>query len=146
LLPPLCRPLRIVMLFGQLGEGVQRRVKEPAKPYALALSALADPVHTVVPVAGAHQRQAVRASFEALVEGQRAMLEQTRFLAGVRRLEESIALAFFQHGPLQERDRLVKHGDVAGDLDIVGHDIGEPAAVIGDACADTAPDSGNHQC
>jgi hypothetical protein len=61
------------------------------------------------------------------------------FFRGNCRLEESVALVFLQHRPFEELDHLVKHRDVASDLDIVGDDIGEPAAIIGDACTDTTP-------
>ena len=138
-LTPGRRALGVVMLIRQIGECYQRRIQEPAEPDALPLAAGADAVQTVVPVAGAHQRQAVRASCETLVERQRAMVEQTGFGAGHRRQEERIALAIFQYGPFEKRYRLVKHSEVAGDPDIVGDDKDQPAAVIGDACADTAP-------
>ena len=82
------------------------------------------------------------AGFEALVQRQRAMVEQTRLFVGNRRQEECVALTFIQDGPLEEGDHLVKHRDVAGDLNVMGGDIGEPAAVVGDAGANTAPGLG----
>ena len=71
----------------------QGGVQEPAQPDALALARLADAVHAVVPVAGADQRQAVRAGGEAEVEAARAMLEQRRRLVGLVGLEVEIVLA-----------------------------------------------------
>src|SRR3977135_3153372 len=44
------------------------RGRNPACPAALAFAHLADPVHAVVPVARADQRQAVFADSEALIE------------------------------------------------------------------------------
>ena len=81
----------------------------------------------------------MRSSFEAFVECQSAMFEQTRFGTGNRRLEKSVALVFLKHRPFQEWDHLIEDGHVGGDLDIVGDRIGKPAEIIRDACADTAP-------
>jgi hypothetical protein len=47
-------------------ETAQHRVQEEPEPDALALAFDADAVHAVVPVAGAHQRQAVRAEAQAV--------------------------------------------------------------------------------
>ena len=59
---------RVAALLGERREARQRGMQEPAEPDAFALAAFADPVHAVVPVAGAHQRQAVAPSGEAVVE------------------------------------------------------------------------------
>ena len=92
----------------------QRRIEEPAEPHAFALAALADPVHAVVPVAGAHQRQAVHAggqsSCRAPARNDRTGWPCRRSSAGrKRRVSPSL-----QHGPLQERHHLIEHRDVAG--------------------------------
>ena len=62
--------------LGKRGEGVDDGAEKPAQPDALALALLADPVHAVIPVAGAHQGQAVRADWRGSVDGPRAMLVQ----------------------------------------------------------------------
>ena len=61
---------------GQFGKARQQRELEPGQPDAFALAAFADPVHPVVPVARADQRQAVSAAVEADVDRPRAVLEQ----------------------------------------------------------------------
>ena len=60
----------------QRRERVERGVQEPAQPHALAAAVLADAVHAVIPVAGADQRQAVRAHVERALESAPAMFEQ----------------------------------------------------------------------
>ena len=67
---------------GQLGELRQHVVEEEAQPDAFALALLADQVHAVVPVAGAHQRQAVRAEAQAVSDGAHAVLVQAGRLVG----------------------------------------------------------------
>ena len=95
-------------------------MQEPAEPDALAPAALADPVHAVVPVAGADQRQAVRAGqSRLLVEAARAVLEERRRLVGRPRLEERVVLAGRERRALEERNDLVEDRRVAGRLDVV---------------------------
>ena len=65
----------------------QRRVQEPAEPDALAAACDADAIHAVVPIAGAEQRQAVRADRQTRIERAHAMLEQRRGIARRRRTE-----------------------------------------------------------
>ena len=57
-------------------ELAQHLAEEERHPDALALAVLADQVHAVVPVAAAHQRQAVRAQPQAVLDGQRRVLVQ----------------------------------------------------------------------
>lgn len=62
---------------GQRGEQVDGAHQQPAEPDAFALPLGANPVHAVVPVAGADQRQTVFAGkLQALVDTQSAMFEQ----------------------------------------------------------------------
>ena len=73
---PAARAVRVA-LVGQRREQRDGARAEPAEPDAFALAAFADPVHAVVPVAAADQRQAVPAGqLQALVEAAGAMLEQ----------------------------------------------------------------------
>ncbi len=50
-------------------------MQEPAEPDAFALAALAYPVHAVIPVAGADQRQTVRSGGKTFVQREYAMGE-----------------------------------------------------------------------
>ena len=89
---PRCGAGRVAARVGERREGAERRVKQPAEPDALALAKFADAVHAVVPVAGADQRQSVRADLEAGIEPARAVLEQRADLVGDRRVEEAVVL------------------------------------------------------
>ena len=73
-LPAPGRPRGVAALLGQAGELAQGRQHEPAVPDALALALGADLVHAVVPVAGAHQRQAVRPELQAVLQRSHAVL------------------------------------------------------------------------
>ena len=46
-------------------EAVDDGAEEPREPHRFAAATAADAIHAVVPVAGAHQRQAVRTDREA---------------------------------------------------------------------------------
>src|SRR5436190_1545203 len=61
-------------------EALEHLGEEEAEPDALAAAAVADQVHAVVPVAAAHQRQAVDAEAQAMLEGATRMLVQVRRL------------------------------------------------------------------
>ena len=66
--------------LGQRGKARQDGQLEPGQPDAFTQPAFANPVHAVVPVAGAHQRQAVSAAVETDVDRPRAVLEQRAVL------------------------------------------------------------------
>ncbi len=55
---------------------LQHLAGEEAQPHAFAAAGLADPVHAVVPVAAADQRQAVHAARQAVLDRAHAMLVQ----------------------------------------------------------------------
>ena len=67
---------------GQLGELREHVVKEERQPDAFAFAVLADQVHAVIPVAAAHQRQAVVAEAQAVVDGADAMLVERADVVG----------------------------------------------------------------
>ena len=88
-----------------LGEGIvaarraegreveEHGMEEEAEPDALAPSFAAHEVHAVVPIAGAHQRQAVLARRQAAVERAPAVLEERGALGGDARLRIGLQLA-----------------------------------------------------
>ena len=76
------RRQRPVALPRQLGKLRQHVVEEEGEPDAFAAAVFADQVHAVVPIAAAHQRQAVFAEFQAVLDGAHAMfVERGRLLA-----------------------------------------------------------------
>ena len=70
--------LRAARQVGKLGQHV---VEEERQPDAFAAALLADQVHAIVPIAATHQRQAVIAEFQSVLDGADAMLvKRGRFL------------------------------------------------------------------
>ena len=121
--------------IGKLLEHVEQ---EKRQPDAFALAADADQVHAVVPIAAAHQRQAVLAETQAVVDRPQAMLvERTGFFTAVGnvviRFFVGLALASFQ--PVQP---LIKHSGIARGLDIAAGGQRQPQIVVGKMGADTA--------
>src|SRR5207244_86052 len=92
---------------------------EPRIPHALTLALGAHPVHAVVPVACAHERQAMLAPFPAIVQGPAAVLVQRPQLARDRRLAEQLLLLGSEQGSLEERHLLVEDSPIAGRTRIV---------------------------
>ena len=86
----------------------KRGVEEPGQPDAFAAPFVPDAIHAVVPVAGAHQRQAVRAGCQAAVQGAGAMFEQGGRSVRVRGLEVSVFLSAGQRRSFDERQPLVE--------------------------------------
>ena len=84
-------------------------MQEPAQPDTLAPAQFADAVHPVVPVAGAHQRQAMRADSEAGVESARAVLEEAGDGIADRGLEIGIVFGRAKLCAFDERRLLVQH-------------------------------------
>ncbi len=100
---------------------------------------MADAVHAVVPVAAAHERQAVRADRPAGLERADAVLVDGGGLLGDgraagRRPRASIGSS----GPSRKAVTLVEHGRVAGRREVLGDHERQPVAVVGDVRAHAA--------
>ncbi len=108
-------------------------MQQPTQPDALAQSSLADAVHAVVPVATAHQRQAVPADLEAVVQRPGTVFVEGRRLSRELRLEEVFSFVRLQHGAAEERNDFGQYGRVGRRLHIVGRRVGEPDPVVRDA-------------
>ena len=116
--------------IGQRCEGGQRGVQKPRKPHALALAPLPHPVHAVIPVAGADQRQAMHAVRKAVVQRTRAVLEHGGGVIGHGRLEERVMFVRPQLLAFQKRHFLIQQRGVAADGDVLRHGGGQPRAVV----------------
>ena len=97
------------------------------------------PSHAVVPVAGSHEGQTVGADGEAAVERCGTVIEQRPLL---RRLfgpgsRRPIPICS-QLRPVQVRDHLVEHLDVARHLEVSVDDIREPDSIVGNSGANAA--------
>ncbi len=132
---------------GKLGELRQHVVQEEREPDAFALAVLADQVHAVVPVAAAHQRQAVGAETQAVVDRADAMLVERADVVGNLRQVVVRLLVRPQQPARQKRHALVEHAGVAGGARRSGR---SRRAARGsrrrNACARRGPTGGCHQC
>src|SRR5215471_14238681 len=119
-----------------LGEG---RMEEPAEPDALPPALVADSIHPVVPVTGAHEGKPVLSDSEAPVERAGAVLEERGPLRRHRRLEIGFEAFVGQRRPLDERNLFVEDRGVPRDGDVVRRGEGEPDPVVGNARPDSSP-------
>ena len=113
-------------------------VEEEAQPHALAAPFPSDAVHAVVPVAGAHERQPVRAPRERAVERATAVRVDVGRLPGRRRQEVGLILAGFERPRFNEGGRLVEDAPIAGGANVEGGDVRQPQQVVGEARARAA--------
>src|SRR5262249_52235186 len=107
-------------------------------PDCLADAAAADAVHTVVPVAGAHERQTMWAEAPGIADGADTMLiERSLFF---RRLRQAVRvfLSWRERRPFEEGIRHVQHACVATDLHIVTRGEGQPEEIVREMRADAA--------
>ena len=125
----------------------ERGVQEPAEPDALALAAAPDAVHAVVPVARAHQRQAVRADREAASSARAQCSNSERRLGRSLRLEVVVRPdPGTQRRSVEERHHLVEHRVVAGDGEVAIDRVRQPHRSSEIRVRTPRPDGGCHQC
>src|SRR5688572_2896525 len=110
-------------------------VEEPAHPYTLALSFVTYSIHSIIPVAGADQRQAMASQREASIDGARAVLEHGGAIGGYFRREVGLALAFREWLSFQKGHNLFEHVRITSRLNVVRDGIRQPEQVVGDSCA-----------
>ena len=139
---PFLRPLRFAARVGNFRKARHRRAMQPGQPDAFAMAVFANPVHAVVPIARSHQRQAVAAQRQAVVEGQRAMLVKAGEMIRHMRLEQAVMLAIAQPWAFEIGQALVPELAVARRLDIVHGAISQPRPIVGDAGAHPLPGIG----
>jgi hypothetical protein len=99
--------LRLPASLAETREASDHRDREPAEPDALPHPGRADAVHPVVPIAGAHERQVVRAAGDATLECPLAVLKKRPGLGC--EAEECVALTLLgsQRRAVEEGDALV---------------------------------------
>ena len=93
---------------------------------------MADAVHAVVPVAGAHQRQSVRADTQAAVDRARRMfVDRGGFAADGGRVV-GVFGTFGDGGAFDERHGLSQQAGVAGGLQVASAGVWQPQQVVGE--------------
>ena len=76
----IARMLGVPASLRQRREFGQRGKQKPREPHALAFAVVADPVHAIVPVAAAEQRQAMSSELKASVERPGAVRDAVEML------------------------------------------------------------------
>src|SRR5262249_14071771 len=107
-------------------ELLENRQQEPTYPDTFALTARTYHVHSIVPVATAHEGQTMRTKPEAMLNGAQTVFVER---AGLRsNLRQFVALFFvsLQRWRVQEVDVLVKDAVVAGGSYVVTHGERQP--------------------
>src|SRR6185312_5843498 len=133
---PAAGTFAIAALLGdrcQRGDGGQ---EEPAQPAAFTAAGGAHGVHAVVPVAGADQRQAMRADGEAAVDRARRVFVQARHVVTVAGREERVGRAVLARRAGQPWQRFVEYGVVTADAHVVHGHVDQPEPIVADAGAD----------
>ena len=115
----------------QRSELAQHFVEEEAEPHAFPLALDADPVHAVVPVARADQRQAVLTKAESPPDGSHAVLVQALSSKGATGQVIVGIIIWIKRATFQESDRFVQHSGVAGAQHIAAGGQGEPQIIVG---------------
>src|SRR5688572_7737716 len=130
MIAPFRRARGVAPRLRQWDEGGESHVQEPPEPHAFPPARLADPVHAVVPVPAADQREPVRAALEARVEGDRAMFVDTGHPVRDCGREEPVPFVFRQPRPFQERNELVEDRRIAARFEVMSGAEGEPYPVV----------------
>ena len=110
--PPAIRLIGRPSLLTDGGEGIRRRDREPGEPHALPTTQTAHSIHSVVPVARAHEWQTVRAPRDPALERSLAVLEQGARLVTEFKYGVEVVLFLSERTPLQEGHVLVEHGRI----------------------------------
>ena len=116
----------------------QRTVQKPAQPDTLPASFPAHAVHPVIPVAAAHQRQAVRTARCPTLNRTSAMLKEAGRCPRTRIFPIAILLPVRQWWSRQERNLFFKNGHVPRRFNIVRSHIGQPQQIVRTARAHAA--------
>ena len=115
----------------QLGKVHEHVIKEKAEPDALAPAVFAHQVQAVVPVAGADERQAVVAEFEAVQDGPDAMLVKARRF--IRTSGQVVIRVFIRvyRAALEEENRFIQHAGVPAGEDVTAGGQRQPEVIVG---------------
>jgi hypothetical protein len=126
----LLRERGIVAKPRDICEVCEHRAKEERKPDTFPPAVDTHEIHPVVPVAGAHQRQSVRAEAQSVQDRAHAMLVKRRDFRGPRGQVVVRVLAGVQQPTLEEWNELIEDGGVTRNKDVAGRREGQPQVVI----------------
>ena len=109
----------------------QHFAQEEAQPDALALAAHPHQIHAVVPVAGAHQRQAVRAEAQAVRDRAHAVLVEAGRRGGASGQVVVGIVLRADRAAFEKVHGLVQHPGVAAARHVAAHRQRQPEVVVG---------------
>ena len=129
---------RVSLRLRDLGKLLQHGTKKEAQPDTFAGAFDPHQIHAVVPVAGAHERQAVYTELKAMHDSAHTVLVNAgRFRRAARQIVVGVVPGVHR-ATFQELDRFIEHAAVAGRLHIAcGHER-QPEKVIRTARAHAA--------
>ncbi len=108
----------------------EHRVQEESQPNAFTFTVITHQIHAIVPVTGAHQRQAVFAQPESSLNRSHTMLVQAGRLARpARKIIVRVVLGI-ERAAFEEMNRLIQHPGVAGRQYIAARRQWQPKVII----------------
>src|SRR5919204_4124355 len=96
------RTFDVASLVAQRRPLLQHDDEEPSEPDALTTPQMADAIHSVVPVAGADERQSVRAVLQRAIDRANRMVVDGCGFTGDRRLSIHLPLIRFERRRLEK--------------------------------------------
>src|SRR5437764_721108 len=121
---PIAPPLR------ELGERRKQGRKKPSQPHAFALTMRADFIHSIIPVAGAHQWQPVRAGLQRSLDRTDAVVIERRHERRARWPLVHAVLIRTGGALMQERSVSIENRPVAGRTGVLERVVHEPQTVV----------------
>src|SRR5690606_19311638 len=112
------RAFGVAAFLAKWNEPREEVIEEEAEPDALAAALASDPIHAVIPIARAHQRESVRARRQRAIDRPAAVLVDGSVSAGRLGLQEYLILAVLQCACREVRSRLVQDRSVTGRADV----------------------------
>ncbi|MOA19633.1 hypothetical protein D3C78_1400300 [compost metagenome] len=120
----------VVTTLRQCAVALQNMEQEEAEPHALAAAFQTYHIHTVVPVTGPHQRQAMLTKGQPVLQRPHAMLVQRLLYRTRRRLFVRGFLARRQFARLQIAHLFFQNGLIVGGVQVVANRQRQPQIVI----------------
>ena len=116
---PFVCPRHLAPGLGQWCKVLRHVAQEPRQPHRFAFAFMANAVHAVIPVARAHQGQAMRACGQTAIDGAGAMLvHRSQGGAGVGRIV-SVFGTLGNRCPFNKCHLLIQQGSIARHIHIV---------------------------
>ena len=121
---------QVTPYVGNLSEPHEHFIKEEAQPDAFTFAVCAHKVHAVVPVTGAHERQAVLTGLEAFQNGSHAVLVQAgRFFRPAGQIVIRVLFRIYRTA-FDEVDGFIQHPGVPCAQNVAARRQRQPQVII----------------